>query len=574
MRRTWPVLLPAIVLALLGAWASYLLMAKHLTKTSGAGWFDSVCEGGTESAVSCDEVLGSRYGMFPPVPEDAEPADKYKPQLVIGSLALRPRPVALFGLTYFIALAGWYIGIGRPSYSRRLLHLVPLLLSVCGACGSAFFAYVMFFTNLQAWCPWCMVTHLINWLLLACAILLWPRSPGRGPDGRGRYCAFCGTWNSGPPVQRGQAEGRQCSQCGVWVPLLAAARGIPGQSLDDADGTAVAMDAVEIGSGERMELSLADSAVLVVGEASNGVRAEVPASPPAPAPPAPAVAPPVPAPHPSFILLVMTLAAVVAAMAAEWYFHDYAALAGRYVALDRAMEQVRSHAATLYAMYESGQKHTIPVRDDDPIRNDGTPRLALVIFTDFECPHCARLPEYLDRHIFPIFDGYLKVVFKYFPANKACNPRVKNAHPHAYRAASAAEAARTLAGHDAFWEAHDVLFASGRKLADFDYRGLARQLDLDPDEFLETMDSEAVQDRIKEDIELALEVGVNATPALYLSGRRVPRIAVRSPVFWQAAKGRLDRILKARQAKDRQQQQPQDPPQPQPNDSPPAAGGR
>ena len=570
MRRTWPVLLPAIALALLGAWGSYLLMAKHLTKTSGADWFDSVCEGGTESAVSCDEVLASRYGLFPPVPEDADPEDKYKPQVVIGSLAMRPRPVALFGLMFFIALAGWYIGIGRPSYSRRMLHLLPLLLSLGGACGSAFFGYVMFFTDLEAWCPWCLVTHVINWLLLVCAVLLWPCKPAEAPDAAGRYCALCGTWDPGPPVRRGQAEGHECSQCGAWVPRFAAVRGGSGQSLDDdADGTAVAVDAVEIGSGERMELSLADSAVLVVGEASDGAQADVPRSPPPPAPPVVAVAPPRPAAHPSLGLLVMTLAAVVAAMAAEWYFHDYAALGGRYAALDRAMEQVRSHAATLYAMYESGQKYTIPTRGDDPVLNDGPIRVVLVVFTDFECPHCSRLPKYLDEQVFPIFGGHLKMIFKYFPANKACNPRVRDDHPNACRAASAAEAARTLGGNDAFWEAHDVLFASGRKLADFDYRGLARQLNLDPDEFLEAMDSKAVQDRIKEDIQLAFEVGVDATPALYLSGRRVPRIAVHAPVFWQAAKARLDRILRAMEArKAHQQHEQQSPPPPRPGGSP------
>ena len=73
-------------------------------------------------------------------------------------------------------------------------------------------------------------------------------------------------------------------------------------------------------------------------------------------------------------------------------------------------------------------------------------------------------------------------------------------------------------------------------------------------------------DRINEDIELALKVQVDATPALYLSGRRVPRAAVRQMLFWRMAKAQLDKILAAREAKkaQAQKQKDQQPEQPTP----------
>jgi protein-disulfide isomerase len=228
-------------------------------------------------------------------------------------------------------------------------------------------------------------------------------------------------------------------------------------------------------------------------------------------------------------------------------------------------------------MYEANEKHKIPIRPDDPVINPGPGKLVLIIFTDFECPHCGTFEKYLSERIAPLFGDKLKIVFKYFPTNKACNPRVRDSHPHACQAASAAEAARTLGGNEAFWKAHDVLFEAGRTLADFDYRALAEELELNPEEFLTAMDSEQVQARIKEDIELAFEVEVNATPALYLSGRRVPRIAMRSQVFWQVVKARLDRILQAREARQKQQtetsQQPQTQPAATPDNRGPSAGG-
>ena len=77
-----------------------------------------------------------------------------------------------------------------------------------------------------------------------------------------------------------------------------------------------------------------------------------------------------------------------------------------------------------------------------------------------------------------------------------------------------------------------------------------------------------MNNRISEDIELGVKLGVDATPALYLSGRRVPRMAVRQSLFWQKAKERLDQILQARTAKQadtQQQKKPQSPPQPTPD---------
>ncbi len=516
MRRTWPVLLPAIVLAVAGAGISYMLMAKHLTKKTGVAWFDNVCDGGAESAVSCDQVLASPYGMFPPVPADLDPEFAHEPRRAFGSVTMRPRPVAMYGVMYFMALAGWYLFVGRPSHSRRILHLLPLLLNTAGAVGSACFAYIMFFTDLEFWCPWCLVTHAINALLLGCTILLWPRRPA--------------------PLAA-TAPAREPARPEVPSSALV---------LDDETGP-----------------PFEETSVLVAGKTAD--LPPLPRSTATTTTPAPLVT--APPPHPSFRLVATTLVAILAGVSAELWFHDYAALTGRYADLNRAIEAVRGDAASLYAMYESGEKFDIPVRDDDPVRNAGPVRVALVMFSDFECAHCAQFEKYLAEKITPLFDGYLKVVFKHFPANKACNHRVKDVHPHACQAAQAAEAARALGGNDAFWMAHELLFASGRKLADYDYRGLARQLNLDPEVFVETLDSPAVQKRIQEDIKLGLDLGVDATPGLYLSGRRVPRLATNTVVFWQAAKARMDAVLRAKGIGEQPaaEQQIAGPPAPQPS---------
>jgi len=468
MRRTWPVLLLAIVLSLVGVYLSFNLLAKHYAKSTGLGWFDAVCEGTEQSSRSCDQVLASDYGLFPAVRADTPIEQKYAP-VAVGFLRLRPRPVALYGMMYFSVLAGWYLAIGRLSFSRRKLHFAPLLFNAGGVLGALYFIYVMF-SRIEAWCPWCMVTHVLNGLLLVCAILLWPRRPAGAGGGR--------------DAQKPAATPR----AGKQKPAPAAAD-------------------VQVG-------------------------------------------------HPSLRIVLIAVGGIIAVVAAEWYLGNVAH-ANEMLAYQKTYVTAFNKQASklMYGLYQSNTKHQIPRRPDDPVKNEGAPRLSLVVFSDLQCPHCATFAEYLDQRIEPLFDGLLRVTFRHFPANRACNQHVvKDLHPGACQAARAAEAVHLLGGNEGFWKAHDLLFelrSAGDKL---DYRDLARRLGHDPQRFVETMDSQAVIDRISEDIELAKKIGVDATPALFLSGRRVPRLAVRQPLFWRTAQAHLNRIL---QAKARQQDQAQ-----------------
>jgi protein-disulfide isomerase/uncharacterized membrane protein len=475
------VLVPTIVLSLAGVYVSFNLLAKHYAKTSGVGWFDTVCEGGEESARSCDQVLGSDYGVFPAAAASTLPTVRYQPVTVLGWFSIRPRSVALYGLMYFSVLAVWYLAVGRPSRSRRLLHLAPLLFNVCGVGGAVYFVYLMF-AKMEAWCPWCVVTHVINGLLLICAILLWPR--------KGTVAATVAT-DPGRPTE---SAARSAS-----APL-------PGRESEHASA--------------RRSPETGDS---------------------------PAAARPTR--HPSLRLCLVTLACIVAVVAAEWYLGNIAD-ANELLAHQKqyVIEFTKEMSNSVYGLYLSQPKQKIALRADDPVRNPGKPRLSLVVFSDFQCPHCAVFARFLEQKVEPMYDGLLKVTFKHFPANKACNQRVaKDLHPQACVAARAAEAARVLGGNETFWMAHDLLFGAQKRLAQPDYDWLAEQLELDPERFAETMESPEVNDRIGEDIAAATAAGVNATPSLYLSSRRVPKVAVRMPLFWRRARAELDKVLQRRE---------------------------
>ena len=149
----------AIVIALAAAFVSFNLLAKHLSGTTGATWFEAGCSPQSEgSRVSCAAVLASPYAYLP-FKRDGDPQGT--PHV----------PVAFAGLLYYSVIAVWLIGVGRPSFSRRWLHLLPLGVVAAGLVGSAFFTYIMF-SKVDQWCPWCLVTHVLNVILAMLLVLM------------------------------------------------------------------------------------------------------------------------------------------------------------------------------------------------------------------------------------------------------------------------------------------------------------------------------------------------------------------------------------------------------------------
>jgi len=163
----------SVLLCIAAAFVSHKLFAKHVTGSSGSGWFETVCQGGDgsdtgarlTSNADCAAVLASPHSYWPPRREDEPPGTPHF-------------PVAFLGLVNFSLLGVWLIGVGRPSHKRRWFHLITLVWVVCGLAGSLRYAFIMF-AELDEWCPWCLLVHILNLLIVICVSLLWPREPRR-----------------------------------------------------------------------------------------------------------------------------------------------------------------------------------------------------------------------------------------------------------------------------------------------------------------------------------------------------------------------------------------------------------
>jgi protein-disulfide isomerase len=94
---------------------------------------------------------------------------------------------------------------------------------------------------------------------------------------------------------------------------------------------------------------------------------------------------------------------------------------------------------------------TVPrLRPDTPVRGPANAPVLIQIWSDFECPYCADtvpLVAELERQ----FGDRIRIAWRAFPLP---------GHPHSRQAATAALEVLHERGAEAFWKAHDALFAS------------------------------------------------------------------------------------------------------------------
>jgi protein-disulfide isomerase len=103
----------------------------------------------------------------------------------------------------------------------------------------------------------------------------------------------------------------------------------------------------------------------------------------------------------------------------------------------------------------------------------------------------------------------LRFAYRHFP--------LSTAHPHAQRAAEAAEAA---GAQNQFWEMHDVLFENQQALEDEDLAEYATALNLDVAQFISDLVEHVHAPRVREDFMSGVRSGVNGTPTFFINGVR------------------------------------------------------
>jgi len=132
--------------------------------------------------------------------------------------------------------------------------------------------------------------------------------------------------------------------------------------------------------------------------------------------------------------------------------------------------------------------------------------VTVVLFSDFQCPYCAKMESTIAR-LLAAYPNEIKVVFKHFPLRN---------HRYAGLAALAAIAAQR---QGKFWQFHDRLFAAQKELNQQKILAIATELGLDIKTLTADIGNKEVKEQLAKDITDGKKAGVSGTPTVFVNGR-------------------------------------------------------
>jgi protein-disulfide isomerase len=144
--------------------------------------------------------------------------------------------------------------------------------------------------------------------------------------------------------------------------------------------------------------------------------------------------------------------------------------------------------------------------DDDPVMGASDAAVALIEFSDYQCPYCQRFHE----KTFPrlkskyIDSGKVRYVYRDMPS------------PSRGQAVYAAIAANCAGEQGKYFEMHKVLFENGSRLENKSYVRFARKLGLHIAKFEACLVNEKQLDEIGKDIQDGQRLGVRGTPTFFI----------------------------------------------------------
>lgn len=139
----------------------------------------------------------------------------------------------------------------------------------------------------------------------------------------------------------------------------------------------------------------------------------------------------------------------------------------------------------------------------DHIRGNPNAEVAIVQYSDYECPFSKRVQETY-KQIAESYGNKIAVIFRHFPLGF---------HQNAEPAAIAAECAAELGGNDAFWKFNDKVFAAQGEWA---YETYAQDIGLDVVKFKDCIGNGKWKQFMQDQLSGGSKAGVSGTPSNFI----------------------------------------------------------
>ena len=149
-----------------------------------------------------------------------------------------------------------------------------------------------------------------------------------------------------------------------------------------------------------------------------------------------------------------------------------------------------------------------PGEMEEHIRGNPNAAVAIVEFSDFQCPYCGRVQPTLEQLLQEYGDN-ITLIYRHFPLPSHANSE------------KAAEASECASDQGKFWEYHDMLFDNQDRLDTASLKRYAGELNLDVNKFSACLDSGVMSPRVDFAKRSGVEKGVAGTPAFFVNGKMI-----------------------------------------------------
>lgn len=156
----------------------------------------------------------------------------------------------------------------------------------------------------------------------------------------------------------------------------------------------------------------------------------------------------------------------------------------------------------------------VPVSEVDHIIGNPNAPVTLVEYSDFQCPACGLYFPLIEKLLVEA-SSTVRLVYRHFPLSQ---------HIHADITARASEAAalqgkfaemyKKIFANQSEWDKLKTIAESAVVL-----EGYAKELGLDMVKYNTDINSEAVKNKIKNDLNGGISAGVNSTPTFFINGK-------------------------------------------------------
>lgn len=179
------------------------------------------------------------------------------------------------------------------------------------------------------------------------------------------------------------------------------------------------------------------------------------------------------------------------------------------------------------------------VSKDDHVRGERNSRIALIEYSDIECPFCKRFHPTAQK-VIEEYKGKVMWVYRHYPLSF---------HANAQKEAEAVECVGELGGNDAFWKYVDTIYerttSNGTGFALDKLAPLAAELGLNEAKFKECLDSDKYEKHVKDDMDGGSKAGVTGTPGNILLDTKTGKTRlIPGAVPFETIKAAIDEMLK------------------------------